>query len=108
LKGWIFIGLVCVLLISGCVQVQEIPSPEEQAKMKCIELCKKSEIDLSNGPCLSDDNPEWDVNNWVCDVAHSPREAVDNLPENQCRAFREGKARHFVEVNPNCEFIKAV
>ncbi len=45
---------------------------------------------------------------WVCDVAHSPREDVDNLPENQCREFGEGKANHFVEVNPNCEFIKAV
>ena len=58
MKGWIFIGLVCVLLISGCVQVQEIPSPEEQAKMKCIELCKKSEKSFALEPSAKVMNKE--------------------------------------------------
>ena len=107
---WVFTLLAGVLLVSGCVQQggQEGVSPEEQAKTKCIELCEGSAIDLSDGPCLSDDNPNWDVEGWVCDVAHSPRQDVDNRPENQCREFREGKASHFVEVDPECEFIKAV
>jgi len=73
-----------------------------------MEFCEASTLDLSDGPCLSDDNPEWAIENWVCDVAHSPREAIDNLPENQCREFREGIASHFVEVDPNCKFIKAI
>jgi hypothetical protein len=107
LRGiWILSAVFCMLVVSGCVQ--QGVSLEEQAKSKCIELCEASEIDLSNGPCLSDDNPEWNVEDWVCDVAHSPREAIDNILENQCREFREGKASHFVEVDPNCEFIKAV
>jgi len=33
---------------------------------------------------------------------------VDNKPENQCSAFREGKAKHFVEVNTSCELIRAI
>jgi len=79
------------------------------AKIKCIELCKSEvnkNVDLSNGPCLSDNNPEWDIQGWVCDVAHNPREVVDNEPKNQCKTFLEGKATHFVEVTPNCEFIR--
>ena len=38
-------------------------------------------------------------------VAHSPREAVDDLPENQCADFRGG-AHHFVEVAPDRRLIR--
>ena len=48
----------------------------------------------------------WTFECLVCDVAHSPREAVDDLPENQCADFREGRAHHFVEVTPDCRFIR--
>lgn len=106
---WVLVLLAGILLVSGCVQQEVEPPPANMlASMKCVKLCEASEVDLSNGPCLSDDNPEWDVEDWVCDVAHSPRTAEDNLPENQCQAFRRGEAHHFVEVDPNCEFIKAV
>jgi hypothetical protein len=64
-------------------------------------------MDLSDGPCLTDGGVEF-YDDWVCDVAHSPREPVDNLPENQCQAFRNDEAHHFVEVSPQCEFIKAM
>jgi hypothetical protein len=98
-----FIGLV---IISGCVQYGP-PEPFDPAKAECIALCKASELNLSNGPCLSDGNPSWKFSDfWVCDVAHSPREAVDDIPENQCADFREGKAHHFVEVSPQCVFIR--
>ncbi|MEZ0345475.1 MAG: hypothetical protein ABWK01_02885 [Infirmifilum sp.] len=73
----------------------------------CIKECKKalaSGMDLSKGPCLL--NPIKEMPDWVCDVAHSPREPIDNLPENQCSSFREGKATHFVEVSPTCELIR--
>jgi hypothetical protein len=57
--------------------------------------------DLSDGPCLGVAGEDW-----VCDVAHSPRAPVDNLPENQCADFREGRAHHFVEVTPECGFLR--
>jgi len=91
--------------------VPEETSTQEPARMLCIELCQvelDAGKDLSNGPCLSDDNPKWDIKDWVCDVAHDPREPVDNLPENQCVAYRRGDMHHFVEVDPDCNFIKAV
>jgi len=99
------------LIISGCVQQgdQTTQSVSEQAKQKCIETCMMINWDLTNrSPCLSDNNTAWNISDWVCDVAHSPRQPVDNLPENQCSAFREGKARHFVEVGPDCKIIRAV
>ena len=78
-------------------------------EMACVNLCngaRQHGMDLSNGPCLSDNNDAWIYEDWVCDVAHKPRLIVDNLPENQCQDFRQGKAHHFVEVNEKCEIIR--
>lgn len=94
--------LVGVILISGCVGKT---SDAVNAKLACIQECQKAldaGIDLSNGPCLSDEI----IEDWVCDVAHSHRQAVDNNQANQCEAFRKGEAHHFVEVDPECNFIK--
>lgn len=95
---------------------QKIPTSVRRAAInKCTQLCEDAlarGIDLSAGPCLSDNNPEWDVEKWVCDVAHSPREEIDNLRENQCdewwEAHSAGREVHFVEVDPSCNFIRAV
>jgi len=82
---------------------------EMQANYTCIDRCRAApvmNISLSSGPCLSD-NMSWDVPGWVCDVAHEPRAAVDNQPENQCQSYLSGSAHHFVEVTPECEFIRS-
>jgi len=42
----------------------------------------------------------------VCDVAHQPRQDVDNDRKNQCDAYHDGRASHFVEVDPTCAFIE--
>jgi hypothetical protein len=59
-------------------------------------------LDLSHGPCLGVIKP-----GWVADVAHDPRQAIDDEPENQCRAFREGEAEHFVELDPEGRYIRS-
>ncbi len=59
-------------------------------------------VDFSHGPCLSNNL----ISDWVADIAHNPRIPVDDLPENQCAAFREGKAHHFVELDPNGILIR--
>lgn len=51
--------------------------------------------DLSKGPCLG---PIAD--GWVLDIAHLPREQIDDLPQNQCHDFQ-----HFVEMSPKGEVI---
>ena len=36
----------------------------------------------------------------LADVARDPRQDVDDEPANQCAAYREGGADHFVELDP--------
>lgn len=64
---------------------------------------KAAGVDMSVGPCLSNEV----IPDWVADVAHWPRQAIDDDPANQCSAFREGKAHHFVELDPEGNFIRA-
>jgi len=82
-------------------------TPKDRAARACQALCNEllsSGEDLSNGPCLSNEV----IEDWVCDVAHHPRESIDNDPANQCSAYIAGTARHFVEVDTGCDFVKAV
>jgi len=90
-----------IILIAGCT------SQGSDAVNQCIQLCNeaKNTMNMSNGPCLA--NPIDNYSDWVCDVAHSPRQDVDNQPENQCSAFGV-TANHFVELDENCNFIREV
>ncbi len=115
-----FASLVLIILISGCTQAQnmkkdienfetpfisENENPLESPTTLCINLCnekKDAKVDLSNGPCLSDKIAE----KWVCDVSHDPRQDLDNAVENQCPAFNNGTAKHFVEVDENCDLLR--
>lgn len=72
-----------------------------QAK-KIYERKKEEGWDFLNGPCLSNNL----LGEWVVDVAHNPREAIDDLPENQCTAFLTGQAIHFIELDSNGELIR--
>ncbi len=112
LLGMIIVFIGAVLFMSFALYGIMAKSAAPTAIDSCRTLCKfaKSEgLSLSNGPCLSDAYADrWDVPDWVCDVAHVPRQPVDNLPENQCTPFREGKAHHFVEVDENCQVIRVV
>jgi len=98
-----FSALILTMLLSGCVgQNNEVDSPKDACIKKCnAELAAGR--DLSSGPCLSNEIAK----NWVCDVAHSPRTAVDNEKKNQCSSYGT-TAAHFVEVTPDCSFIRAV
>ncbi len=59
-------------------------------------------IDFSTGPCLTNDLDQ----DWVADLAHNPRQDLDDFPENQCPAFIEGRATHFVELDLEGEVIR--
>ena len=104
MKKFFAIVLLFILLFSfGCVSTKI----RDKAKKDCIDLClmeRQSGRDLSVGPCLSNHiEPDW-----VCDVAHYPREKIDNNPKFQCPAYVNHTAHHFVEVTPNCTFIRAI
>lgn len=66
-------------------------------------LQKKAGVDFSDGPCLSNNL----MKDWVADIAHNPRTSVDNQPQNQCSAYREGRAEHYVELDPDGNYIGA-
>ena len=51
--------------------------------------------DLSDGPCLSNAL----MPDWVVDIVHDPRIPSDDLPQNQCPGFLEGRVKHFVELD---------
>lgn len=63
---------------------------------------KQAGVDFSSGPCLSNSV----ISGWVVDIAHSPRLPIDDLPENQCTAYLQGSAKHFVELDPEGNVIR--
>ena len=65
----------------------------------------KAKEDLSAGPCLSEGIPG--LSDWVVDVSHDPRQAVDDQPANQCQSYRDGQTHHFVELTPGGKLIRA-
>ena len=90
---------------------QPVLLPEELCANACEEA-REAGINLEDSPCLLNpiDEPSAanaaELSDWVCDVAHMPRQPVDNIQSNQCSSFKQGKAHHFIEVNPECEVIK--
>lgn len=97
--------IVTLLLNSNSQEISrsEIDTAVNQAKHEYNQRKAKGE-DFSKGPCLSNAL----MPGWVVDIAHSsPRLLVDDLPENQCSAYREGTAKHFVELDPEGNLIRA-
>lgn len=66
------------------------------------ELQKSQGVDFGSGPCLSNDL----LPGWVIDLVHRPRQAVDDLPQNQCQAYLEGRASHFIELDLNGDVVR--
>lgn len=64
---------------------------------------KAAGVDFSSGPCLSEDL----MPGWVADIVHTPRQAVDDLPENQCQEYRAGRAFRRVELDPDGNVVRA-
>ncbi len=108
---WLFFSVV---LIIGTVVISTGKAPEykrgssytyDLAVGRALSLFKKDVslgIDMSKGPCLSNDL----MPGWVVDVVHTPREQMDNQPENECQAFIEGRSTHFVELDTNGNVVR--
>ena len=89
------------LLLTGCGGKEAPPDVVAKAKQAYADA-KARGVDMSNGPCLGIVAPDW-----VADVAHDPREDVDDDPANQCAEYRDGTAHHFVELDPNGRLIRS-
>jgi hypothetical protein len=66
---------------------------------------KKQGSDFRRGPCIAERLPGFA--DWVADIAHDPRQPVDDEPANQCARYRAGQASHFVELDPAGNLIRA-
>ncbi|MBI2599503.1 hypothetical protein HYW43_01115 [Candidatus Daviesbacteria bacterium] len=114
-KTWLFVlslttvsltALVTYFLNSSLsnksVSKNEIDTAVNQAKFLYSQE-KERGRDFSQGPCLS----EALMPNWVADIAHNPRQSIDDLPQNQCLSYREGRVQHFVELDSEGNLIRA-
>lgn len=102
-KKMVYVGFGSVLLLIACSGGSSAESQKAVELAKKFYLEQKAQgIDFSRGPCLSNNL----MPDWVADIAHNPRQPIDDLPENQCPAFREKRAHHFVELDPNGNLIK--
>ena len=100
-------AFVVAVLIAGCGGGD---SASQGDKDKAIAAAKflyagKAKADLSRGPCLAKSIPG--LSDWAVDIAHDPRQPVDEEPSNQCQSFRDGDTHHFVELTPNGQLIRA-
>ncbi len=80
----------------------EIDTAVNQAKY-LYNQAKITGKDFSEGPCLSDAL----LPNWVVDIVHNPRQPIDDLPQNQCPGYFEGRVEHFVELDTEGNLVRA-
>jgi hypothetical protein len=90
---------LAVVALSAC---GETSKADVVAKAKeAYAAARARGVDMSRGPCLGVIGRDW-----VADVAHDPRRPVDDLPQNQCAAYIQGKVHHFVELDPTGQLIR--
>ncbi len=44
--------------------------------------------------------------NYAVDIVHVPRNEEDNLQENQCEDYREGKVSRFIELDKDGNIVR--
>lgn len=93
--------LIILALVGWGVLVSRQPDVIALARRR-FDRAVAEKRDLSSGPCLGKI-----ADDWVLDIAHLPRQEVDDLPQNQCPDFAAGKAHHFVEMTREGEVIRA-
>jgi hypothetical protein len=101
------IAAVSAFFIAGCGGGSDASQAD---KDKAIAAAKflyagQAKRDLSDGPCLSESLPG--ISDWAVDIAHDPRQPIDDQPANQCQSFRDGETHHFVELTPEGQLIRA-
>jgi hypothetical protein len=95
------LALAAALALAGCGGGPDPPSGAVATAKLRLAALKARGADVGRGPCLGVVAPDW-----VADVAHDPREDVDDEPANQCEAYRSGAATHFVELDVDGDVIR--
>jgi hypothetical protein len=99
--------IATLLAAAGCRDDADVSSDEREQAIEAAQQAYTQErargTDFTNGPCIADEV----IDDWSVDIAHDPRTDVDDQPENQCQAYRDGKTHHFVELDPDGKLIRA-
>ena len=78
---------------------------KKQQAIECaLQLYKEEKnkgVDISS-QCLG----VW--GDYAVDIVHVPRSSEDNLIENQCQDYRNGKVHHFIELDKNGNIVRIV
>ena len=99
----ILIALLIPLLPTFIFSSAKQERAEAIRKAQDVYQQKKTEnISFDDSPCIAENL----MADWVADVAHNPRQDIDNQPENQCQSYRDGEAHHFVELDPDGNIIR--
>jgi len=113
-KVGLFWALIVYILVVGLIVVinskppvykegKSVVTDNAIAGAKAIYRKKTAEgVDFSAGPCLTNDL----MPDWVVDLVHEPRQPIDDVPANQCPAFLEGRATHFVELDLSGNLVR--
>jgi hypothetical protein len=101
-------AVVAAVFIAGCgggSGASQADKDKAIAAAKFLYAGQAGRPDLDEGPCLSESLPG--LSDWAVDIAHDPRQPVDDRPANQCQSYREGRTHHFVELTPDGQLIRA-
>jgi len=99
------LALVALVGCGGGGASQDVRDRAVNEAMTAYEQAKQVGTNFSRGPCIAEQLPG--LSDWVADIAHDPRQPVDDVPANQCQRFRNGQAHHFVELDPSGNLIRA-
>jgi hypothetical protein len=94
--------VLVVVALAGCGGGADADDETIRLAQQAYERAKARGVDMSRGPCLG-----VIKEGWVADVAHDPRQDVDDDPANQCPEYRSGEVDHFVELDPAGEYIRS-
>lgn len=86
-------------MVGWYVLLAQKPVVMLRARIRYLQA-RAEKVDFERSPCLGKIDKDW-----MLDIAHLPRQEMDDFPENQCRDYREGKVGHFVEMTPKGEVI---
>jgi hypothetical protein len=101
--------MLVVALLFGVAACGGSASKSEQAQAvaaakQAYQQATSKGTDFANGPCIAEQLPG--LPDWSADIAHNPRQPVDDQPANQCQLYRQGKTHHFVELDSGGDLIR--